>query len=277
MATYERIEIELEKARGDYEKAEKNLQTFEEGEDDGKWLKELRNKVRRSNISEEEKRQLVRLEEEKEKLETTKMKWDDQVIKLQAKLVEFNNEKEQDKDRRSVNLNKFWKNLKDAKITVPGNFLQLPGNTHFLGEPLEPTTIYIRRCYRDLADIAFNREIQRLRITGNPGIGKTLFGYYLLYLLAIEKKTIIYDNNATDDWIVFDKEEVFYIDDKSVIKQYQSNPEVWYIVDGKEPKRVNAKTILVCSPRKDHYRNFDKYIGTTIRYMPVWTWEEINI
>ncbi|CAG8466148.1 7874_t:CDS:2 [Funneliformis mosseae] len=129
----------------------------------------------------------------------------------------------------------------------------------------KPTAVnsFFNLCYRDLADIAFNREIQRLRITGNPGIGKTLFSYYLLYLLANEKKTIIYDNNATNGLIVFDKEEVFYIDDKSVIRQYQSNPEVWYIVYGKEPKRVDAK--IVCSPRKDHYRNFDKYIGTTIR------------
>ncbi|CAG8694223.1 13879_t:CDS:2 [Funneliformis mosseae] len=38
MATYERIEIDLEYARGAYEKAEKYLQTFKEGEDDGKWL-----------------------------------------------------------------------------------------------------------------------------------------------------------------------------------------------------------------------------------------------
>ncbi|CAI2178669.1 6111_t:CDS:2 [Funneliformis geosporum] len=114
-----------------------------------------------------------------------------------------------DIDQRTENLNKFWKTLKDAKIIEHGNFLQLPENTHFLGESLEPTILFIRRCYRDLSDIAFNRKTQRLRITGNP--------------------------------------------------------EVWYIVDGKEPKRVDAKTILVCSPKKDHYRNFDKLIGTTIR------------
>lgn len=36
-----------------------------------------------------------------------------------------------------------------------------------------------------------------------------------------------------------------------------------------------AKTILICSPQKCYYRNFDK-LGPTIRYMPVWSWEEID-
>ncbi|RHZ52103.1 hypothetical protein Glove_465g31 [Diversispora epigaea] len=57
---------------------------------------------------------------------------------------------------------------------------------------------------------------------------------------------------------------------------YLHNPDVWYIVDAAEPEDVEAKTILFCSPRKDYYRNFDKYIGTSIRYMPIWSLEEIE-
>ncbi|CAG8523223.1 3012_t:CDS:2 [Diversispora eburnea] len=76
--------------------------------------------------------------------------------------------------------------------------------------------------------------------------------------------------------IAFDKEKVFHVYERDVLDSYLDEPKVWYIVDDKEPKKVEAKTILVCSPRKNHYRNFDKYIGTTIRYMPVWSAEEIE-
>ncbi|CAG8702627.1 17099_t:CDS:1, partial [Acaulospora colombiana] len=57
---------------------------------------------------------------------------------------------------------------------------------------------------------------------------------------------------------------------------YLEHEETWYIVDGRKPMDYVAKTILICSPMKDHYRNFDKLVGTTIRYMPVWEWEEVD-
>ena len=80
MATKEEIKQELTKARGDYEKAVEELKKFEEGEDDGKWLKELRGKVRRKEqLDEDDKRQLVRLEEKEKSLEAEKKRWGDQV------------------------------------------------------------------------------------------------------------------------------------------------------------------------------------------------------
>jgi hypothetical protein len=37
-----------------------------------------------------------------------------------------------------------------------------------------------------------------------------------------------------------------------------------------------AKTVLFCSPDKQNYKDFVKLVGSTIRYLPVWTWEEIE-
>ncbi|CAG8770399.1 10440_t:CDS:2 [Gigaspora margarita] len=98
-----------------------------------------------------------------------------------------------------------------------------------------------------LGNIIFKNKKTCCRITGNPGIGKTFFGFYLLYLLLQQRKTV----------------------------NYLANEEVWYIVDGREPMNYVAKTILICSPQKCYYRNFDK-LGPTIRYMPVWSWKEID-
>ncbi|PKC69765.1 hypothetical protein RhiirA1_503530, partial [Rhizophagus irregularis] len=131
------------------------------------------------------------------------------------------------------------------------------------------------KCYHDLQKIVFDDTIDKLRITGNPGIGKTYFGYYLLYLLAQKDVTIVYDNHHETKPIIFEGNNA-YVSNSDGIDVYLRKPAVWYIVDGKEPKDVKAKTILICSPKKNHYKNFDKYEGVvTIRYMPTWKWEEI--
>lgn len=124
--------------------------------------------------------------------------------------------------------------------------------------------------------VVFDTKIDKLRITGNPGIGKTFFGHYLLYLLALKNETIVYDNSHETRPIIFEGEKAL-VSDKNGIDRYLRRLDVWYIVDGKEPKDVKAKTILVCSPRKNHYWNFIKYDGViTARFMPTWSWQEIT-
>ncbi|CAG8695383.1 5691_t:CDS:2, partial [Funneliformis caledonium] len=92
----------------------------------------------------------------------------------------------------------------------------------------ETSIIYICKCYRDLAKIAFDKKTKkRLRISSNP-------------------------------------------------ESYQKNSNAWYIVNAKIPVKVNARTILLCSSRKDLYRDFDKFGLLTIQFMPVWRRREID-
>ncbi|RIB06689.1 hypothetical protein C2G38_2007195 [Gigaspora rosea] len=176
-------------------------------------------------------------------------------------------------DETEKDLGKFWCFLENAKID--NNFLQLPDGTYFLGDKKQGTILYIRKCYLHLADIIFNEKINRCRITGNPGIGKTFFGYYLLYLLQKQNKTIVY-HKARQYPILFNKQYTFRSDNIFDFNEYLDNTDVWYIVDGQPPLEVHAKTILFCSPQKQHYKEFDKMIGTSIRFMPAWSWNEIN-
>ncbi|CAG8454146.1 20771_t:CDS:2 [Dentiscutata erythropus] len=176
-------------------------------------------------------------------------------------------------DETEKDLGKFWSSLENAKID--NNFLQLPEGAYFLGDEDQVTILYIRKCYIHLADIVFNEEIRRCRITGNPGIGKTFFGFYLLYLFSRQNKIIVY-HKASQFPILFNKQHTFCSNDIFDFKEYLDNANVWYIVDGQSPFEVRAKTILFCSPQKRHYKYFDKMVGTTIRFMPVWSWNEIN-
>nr|CAG8661314.1 256_t:CDS:2 [Entrophospora candida] len=144
---------------------------------------------------------------------------------------------------------KFWKSLENAKID--NNFLQLSEGVYFLGDKEQGNILYIRKCYDHLANIVFNEKIHRCRITGNPGIGKTVFGFYLLYLLSKQNKTIVY-HKACQYPILFNKQHTF-CSDISDFKGYLDNTDVWYIVYGQPPLQVHAKTILL-----------------------LWSWNEVN-
>ncbi|PKK58121.1 hypothetical protein RhiirC2_796830, partial [Rhizophagus irregularis] len=178
-------------------------------------------------------------------------------------------------DVNDEELNKFWRALKDASHK---QYLRLSGSTRFLGKEHGFSALKIRKCYRDLLSVVFDDSINKLRITGNPGIGKTFFGYYLLYQLALKDATVVYDNFNEIDPIVFEGGKGAFTSDSVSIKSILKNKAVWYIVDGKEAKDVNAKTILICSPKRKHYKRFDKYHNgvVTIRYMPIWNWKEIK-
>jgi len=76
--------------------------------------------------------------------------------------------------------------------------------------------------------------------------------------------------------ILFNKQHTFRSKDIFDLVEYLDDPRVWYIVDGQPPLQVYAKTILLCSPQKQHYKEFDKMVGTTIRFMPVWSWNEVT-
>ena len=86
MATKEEIKQELTKADARLDEATKNLKTFEEGEDDGKWLKKLRR----------------RLDEEEWKNEGQKKRWEDRVKKL-----------EEEKERLEKNVDDWKKQVEE--------------------------------------------------------------------------------------------------------------------------------------------------------------------
>src|SRR5437763_3003849 len=89
MATIEEIRQQLTKAEVEYGKADKKLNDWEEGENGGKWLEELRGKVRSGELSEREEGQLVRLEEKEKSLEEKERFWRGQVEGWGKKLCEF--------------------------------------------------------------------------------------------------------------------------------------------------------------------------------------------
>ncbi|PKY41943.1 hypothetical protein RhiirA4_540004 [Rhizophagus irregularis] len=183
-------------------------------------------------------------------------------------------------------LKAFWRALKTTEYDYeksPSQFFTVSGDINFLGMLHKPSELFVRKCYDDLYKIVIDDKTRDLRLSGNPGIGKTFFGYYLIYYLVKQGKTVIYDVKTLKGFVILfgqEEQQVAYLhrtNDAHIIRGYQSNPNVWYIVDGKVPDNceASAKMVLICSPYKIHYSDFDKR-HPDVRYMPVWSLDEIN-
>ncbi|CAG8571453.1 1659_t:CDS:2 [Ambispora gerdemannii] len=105
-------------------------------------------------------------------------------------------------DETEKDLGKFWKSLENAKVN--NNFLQLSEGVYFL-------------------------KIHRCCITGNPGIDKTVLGFYLLYLLPQQNKTIVY-HKACQYPILFNNQHTFCSGNISDFKGYLDNTDVWSLI-----------------------------------------------
>ncbi|KAF0399039.1 putative crinkler family protein [Gigaspora margarita] len=166
---------------------------------------------------------------------------------------------------------KFWKDFQN--IEIDKKIISLTGGVYLLGGIEEESNIFVRQCYSDLSKIIFDSDkSDNFYITGTPGIGKSFFIYNLLIQLIKKGISVAYDR-VNQVPILFHQGNVF----KKTLVQFKNelkDSNVWYLVDGKHPMRYEAKTILVTSPQKENYQNFQKQANTKKYYMPVWTWDE---
>ena len=116
-------------------------------------------------------------------------------------------------------------------------------------------------------------------------VGKTWFLYYIMARLAKMQNVTILFQNAVDRGYLFSPYGVQLGSLSRLLEllpQDRTNPNVYYLVDGVPPDSLVleavATSILVSSPDKKTYTAFNKLLSDeeTIRYMPIWSWEEIN-
>ena len=180
----------------------------------------------------------------------------------------------------------FWNELK--KIPVPDNlpenynkFLRLPENIYLFGNSKNKSGILLRKAYFDLFEMFIHPkdpEQSKLVITGNPGIGKTLFCVFVMWHAARENRTVVWDAPLDNMQYLFTSTEVRYAPRSNLsFYKYMKNPEVWYIVDAHEPFSYPARTLLVTPPQRNIYKHILKLPDAMKVYMPTWTFEELEI
>ncbi|CAN0479039.1 unnamed protein product [Ectocarpus sp. 12 AP-2014] len=113
-------------------------------------------------------------------------------------------------------------------------------------------------------------------VTGTPGIGKSVFGYYLLYLLRLAGRTVVFEQKGnwyrfSDEGVVEGRFETF------MDAGFLDDPAGWYLSDPEDKPRegFTGTTVVLVSPRKDKTDQFLKQDEAYLLFMPVWSEDEL--
>ncbi|KAG3161418.1 hypothetical protein PI126_g6450 [Phytophthora idaei] len=149
----------------------------------------------------------------------------------------------------------------------------------------ERQTLYIRSSYKSIAAQALSKVDPNRRkyavITGTPGVGKSVFVYYVMWRLIKDKKRVLFTTRQPP--IYFDGSTIHECKQLPYSGNQQFwSPDLWCLVDSVDPTNVVGMPIERCSvllastPRRDCIGEFKKLVPTPdVFYMPLWTTEEL--
>jgi hypothetical protein len=143
--------------------------------------------------------------------------------------------------------------------------------------------LYIRESYRTISSL-IQPMINKVIITGTPGIGKSLFMIYLLWKLVKEGKRVLLIYHPNN--IYYDGQGgVFELADiPSVIHHDFWSPDLWVLFDAKgcREEHINSFPYEYCtfivstSPRRGMVNDFRKPPPPQIFCMPLWNEAELE-
>ncbi|KAA1117814.1 hypothetical protein PGT21_050024 [Puccinia graminis f. sp. tritici] len=175
---------------------------------------------------------------------------------------------------------RFWKALPEASLVVDGEveYLELK-ESYILGIKKLGDRLLVRPIYKELCELFEVEGYDQWVVTGTPGIGKTFFSVYYMWIAARKKKAVLWQNPFFPD-------DVCYLMTSSGIAPVRTwGSEIdgvlakfdpVHIVDGRAPNLRNVWTLLVTSPQHNHYHQFLKDDDSNLLYMPPWSYEELQ-
>jgi hypothetical protein len=115
-------------------------------------------------------------------------------------------------------------------------------------------------------------------VSGNPGIGKSAFGFYALFRALRAGRTVVfhYDSGTLSSLggpYVFRGDRVSR--DWSAVDDALNDPDTLFISDCVVPPVVPAFTLFITAPRQERTWGFRKTDSATVLYFPVMSWQEV--
>jgi hypothetical protein len=171
------------------------------------------------------------------------------------------------------------------------NATEIDGGSWILFEQNMPQTtlnrLHIRESYKTIASsILEGNGSHKAIITGTPGIGKSLFLFYLLWKLVKDRKRVLFMYGAFN--IYYDgKGGVFWFASGNLPLDNDVsfwNRSLWCLFDAKCKGEADLNRlpqdlstfIISTSPRRDMVNDFKKPPVPQIFYMPIWTEAELD-
>ncbi len=186
----------------------------------------------------------------------------------------------------------FFKAVLEHATTATDDQIQLPKGVKWLSMrgnnplqhllPNDPRRVlfvrsFYKACFRDVME-GLRRKGYQLKdfiIIGQPGIGKSAFGMYLLFHLVREGRTVAYvpKNSSSFHGFVFRNGKVTLMRDE--FDPVLSDPETVLICDSFKPPAVPARVVLITSPKRELWRAFEKD-GAQRLHFPTFGLEELQ-
>ena len=169
-----------------------------------------------------------------------------------------------------------WKTME-----VKNNFLDI-GEYHTLFHT-GIKFLYVRQLYLDLHKLISNDHADTNAIvTGTPGMGKSMFAVYELYLALREDKTVVFHHLVTNTTYVFDTRQNraftttapygadLYLNEKSTVYLYDAGTK-----SSPQYRCFIGRILLFSLPEHRNYADIQK-MQAMMFYMPTWSWSEIS-
>eukprot|EP00291_Cryptomonas_curvata_P023749 CAMPEP_0172157412 /NCGR_PEP_ID=MMETSP1050-20130122/3772_1 /TAXON_ID=233186 /ORGANISM="Cryptomonas curvata, Strain CCAP979/52" /LENGTH=252 /DNA_ID=CAMNT_0012826629 /DNA_START=53 /DNA_END=811 /DNA_ORIENTATION=- len=128
----------------------------------------------------------------------------------------------------------FWRALPKANFSEDGNVLSLVDNTFFLGSMDCGDKLLIRNCYRGLLERVeshFQDDGTGVIVTGNPGIGKSMMSYLMLYRCSTQNRRVVFRKAGWngDKAHLFCEDGVFRLEESEFLEELE-RPDVLYVL-----------------------------------------------
>ncbi|KYQ91516.1 hypothetical protein DLAC_07274 [Tieghemostelium lacteum] len=182
----------------------------------------------------------------------------------------------------------FWKNLNSHKLN-DNKFINqdrvVDFKITFFNSNIFEQILYQRQCYKEIFTIISQQQTSEFRtkfmIDGNNGIGKSMFFFYILFKLAMDKSVVYQTSKDPHNYIYFyikNGHSKVDIGASSQVYQFISSKwpngddKVWYICDEVQPAEVGLRTVLITSNNNKECRYFSRFNPTPRQLiMPVWS------
>ena len=173
---------------------------------------------------------------------------------------------------------------------LQNDFIEFTNDIKLLTNHIIVKNIYVRESYKTItalmADKMIKEGVRRFVVTGTPGIGKTVFLHYFLWVLFTRQTSI---NNNVERKIYLQAEygRIYSFQgnktvsiDAGVAEEtvlYDSNCILLaYMVIENEPARCSGTTIVFSSPNPKRYKQFVNRMATRF-ILNCWTLEELKV
>ena len=148
--------------------------------------------------------------------------------------------------------------------------------------------LYIRQAYIDIYEMYIEKN-DFILVSGTPGVGKTIFSFYVLYRLlkAVPDASVLYASAKGNYAVYLEGDNVVVADNQEQFRECAT----YYMFDCGDGSKMqidigatsaSRKTIVFSSPNKKHYKEYEKsFIYSCERkgvivYMPTWSLMELQ-